>query len=419
MKSPRIPPRLPAIGGALAQLCFGLLCVGPAMAESDSSRLNEAIRRAEAVYRLEGRAPGLWADAEIMLLPDREPVLCEAELLRTGPLPGSMRETSRMVRWKTRAGDMRNMPMRDGVTKAIWTLPENSQRARVEVEAWITIDHSDGKAGSTPAIIYKRVRFDFLTPTSSSLMIRGMLDGYEIGEYPDPDDPTLPERFKIESKWHKLHPERYQRPAFFHRIDADMKQLSISPHLTLGHFTIDYPWGSLGMPQYLTIDANLVEKMEDLVALMKAEARFEVTGIVPIYGFRPPAFNLGTISERPEETLKVPFSMHQYGRAIDFIIDEDGDLVLDDLNGDGVHDIHDTVEIMRFVNMLDRQYREEGAWAKVGGAGMYANHDFVGRPQTPYVHVDTRGFQSENNTLVRWAEGWPEGVPLRFGKDSM
>lgn len=126
----------------------------------------------------------------------------------------------------------------------------------------------------------------------------------------------------------------------------------------------------------------------------------------------------------PDTNLKMPFSQHQFGRAIDLIVDEDGDGVLDDLNGDGVADIHDAAVIMYYVNLLDRRYREEGRMAMVGGAGVYTDNDFVQRPwQSPYIHIDTRGFLNSRGNLIRWTSGsmvanesvWPDGTTVRFG----
>ena len=115
--------------------------------------------------------------------------------------------------------------------------------------------------------------------------------------------------------------------------------------------------------------------------------------------------------------------MHQYGRAVDFIIDATGNGVMDDLNQDGVSDIYDAAVIMHYVNILDRDYRQSGFLEMVGGAGIYSGHDFVERleyyPQTPYIHVDTRGFLRPDGTLIRWdGDGtgqWPNGETIRWG----
>lgn len=370
------------------------------------------LQYAESNYRLEGRVPGIWGDADLILLDSLGPVHLEAELFVNGPLPPSLIETSRSLRWKVSAGAVQNGSPSGAVLRSAWTPPAESHLVTVTAEAAITLEPSAPARGGKSATIEKSVEFQFLSPIASSAMQRGVLDGYQIGEYPDPADPAIGQRYKLESNWHETHPDRYRVPPFFYRVDSLMKGLSISPHITLGHFTIDYPWHSLGMPQYVAIDLNLVEKLEDMILLIHADGKIKLTGLKPIYGFRPPVFNLGTIETAPESTLKVPFSMHQFGRAIDFIIDEDGDDIMDDLNGDGVINIHDAAAIMHYVNVLDRKYRSEGQWAKVGGAGLYERHDFTGRIQTPYIHVDTRGFLRPNKTLIRWPDLWPDGTPI-------
>ena len=121
-----------------------------------------------------------------------------------------------------------------------------------------------------------------------------------------------------------------------------------------------------------------------------------------IYGFRPPAYNLrGDGGSGSEGSLKAPFSMHQYGKAADIVIDDDDDLVLDDLSADGRSDLADARALMKFVDRVDGQYRDRGD-PRVGGAGVYGHNDFRRRKQSPYVHVDVRGFCREDGGLIRW-----------------
>jgi hypothetical protein len=206
----------------------------------------------------------------------------------------------------------------------------------------------------------------------------------------------------------------------FYKVEESTRNLRIAPHQTLGTHTLDYEWFSLGLPQYIALDLHLVAKIEELIDLMNADG-VSVTGIVPIYGFRPPVFNGQAIEYSTETNLKGRTSQHLYGRAIDFIIDEDGDGVMDDMNGDGFVDIHDAAVIMHYINILDRRYRSSGRMEMVGGAGMYERHDFKERAawfkkQTPYIHMDTRGFLRDNGWLVRWPYKWPDGEVILWGE---
>ena len=70
-------------------------------------------------------------------------------------------------------------------------------------------------------------------------------------------------------------------------------------------------------------------KLNGIIIHVKSFPRWDsfsalITHLKFIYGFRPPIFNIGTFQNDPE-TLKTIFSMHQYGKAVDIIIDEDND----------------------------------------------------------------------------------------------
>jgi len=409
--SPRLPLRFTI---ALAVLLLG----APGCVHADDAMTplpSEDLKRAEQAYDIRGIDPAPSPGADVTLLPNQNAVQLSARLERTAPLPGSLREVSRTLLWRSGSGDVRHINSGPDGAEARWYPPIRSRLVDVQVEASITVEASGERSGRRETIQFAR-RHPFVTPVSSLLLIGGRIDGYDMGHYPDPSDPDIGQKYQLDSHWYETHPDRYQIPPYFYKIESGMKGLRISRHLTLGHFTIDFPWGSLGMPQYIALDHHLVQKLEDLIALIQQDGRFPVTGLTSIYGFRPPSYNLSTIEEFPETNLKVPFSMHQFGRALDFIIDEDGDLQMDDLNGDGVVDMRDAAEVMHYVNILDRRYREEGRWEMVGGAGLYDHHDFRGRTQTPYIHVDTRGFQRENGTLIRWPGKWPDGTPILFGE---
>lgn len=268
----------------------------------------------------------------------------------------------------------------------------------------------EGKTLSPPVLV-KTAKLHVISPTPGNLLHKGELDDFKMGEYLNPSSPGA-----SKTSYAALYPEKFLPPRVFYLVDDLSRDLRISRHLRLGDFALDYPWFSLGKRQYIALDYGLVRKMEDLIdELNRAGLPGEKFCI--IYGFRPPAYNLERITQDGSESLKTPFSLHQYGRAVDFILDADGDLRMDDLDGDGKITVRDAAVIAHHVNVLDRRYRAQGI-SLYGGAGLYDHHDFWERPvQTPYVHMDIRGFLDEKGGLIRWPAEWPDtGEPISWGK---
>ena len=295
----------------------------------------------------------------------------------------------------------------------LWTPPPTSEVSTIKVtyEA-----EYKTKSGQALPPLRKSGTLQILSPSAPEQFKDGRIDGYEIGNYPDPNDPTIFQRFEVEeSNYPRTYPDKYLPVQCFYKITPENVEKSVSKNLTLRFFTMDFPWKSFGYPQYIALDTNVIRKLEDFHKLLN-ESGIRVTTFKPIYGFRPPLFNLGTIETRKDTNLKVPFSMHQYGKAVDMIVDEDGDNVIDDINGDGVIDVFDPAELAKYANVLDRQYRERHDPA-LGGAGIYTHHDFVERPiQTPYLHIDTRNYLTSGGGLVRWPAAWPDGTIIQWGK---
>ncbi|MCL5270165.1 MAG: hypothetical protein M1457_06375 [bacterium] len=360
-----------------------------------------------------------YPGAELILLPDRYPVALQARVGSTGAPAGDWRETGRSLQWQTDAGAIFAGTDPDtGAPVSYFIPPEGSRMATLTATLEVRLARGDQSR-----VERRTAMFRLLAPVDSKAMAGGVLDGFNLGHYIDPADPADTARYNIKSDWYCKYPDKYRVPAFFYRVTPETCDLKIAAHQTLGMHMIDFEWHSLGKTQYIALDLHLVRKLEELLALMQGDG-LRATRLVPIYGFRPPSFNLGTLAE--PGNLKEPFSMHQYGRAIDLIVDEDGDHVIDDLNGDGVGDIHDAAVIMHYVNILDRRYRAEGRMDMLGGAGLYTHNDFTQREhylrakglksQTAYIHVDTRGFLQDDGTLVRWPDCWPDGQPIRWSK---
>ncbi len=333
---------------------------------------------------------------ELLLLPDDKPItlkLIISDQLKAQGQTYLYTETE----WESTAGSIEPISMRS----ARWIPPETSETVKITARTTFFFPQN------TIEILFRRNRTIvkecsvlLLSPISNRFLHKGVIDGFTIGEYLDPQDKRTLQNYADIPCWVRIYPQRYKPPDFFYKVSEENRHLHISPHYTLGHYAMDYPWYSLGFPQYIALDYGLFQKLEELQVALN-EAGYEFDKFKFVYGFRSPDFNLGTIEEDPEGTLKVPFSMHQYGRAADIIIDTDGDDVLDDLNGDGRITIDDARVILKFIDTLDQKYRSEGS-ELVGGAGIYSHNDFQGRPQSPYVHIDIRGFTHSDGRLVRW-----------------
>lgn len=203
-------------------------------------------------------------------------------------------------------------------------------------------------------------------------------------------------------RYPRMYPDRYRIPECFYKVTAETAQTPISPNFRLGDFDMVYPYLDYEYPQYIAVELPLVQKLELLLERMN-KAGFNIPTFTLISGFRPPEYNRGSIQKGAD--LKKPFSRHQYGDAVDMIVDvspQDG--VMDDLNGDGVIDIRDTEVVLKYVDELDAIFLKEGS-PLMGGAGVYSRHDIPERPrQSPYIHIDTRNFTNAYKLPVRWKE---------------
>jgi hypothetical protein len=182
----------------------------------------------------------------------------------------------------------------------------------------------------------------------------GFIDKYRIGRYPISTDPS------------------YQPPRGFIKVTEENQNTPVSPHFTLKDFLCKQ---SGGFPKYLALNERLVLKLEMVLEALKArgytDARLKIMS-----GFRTPSYN--------KAIGNVAFSRHQWGDAADIFIDNDGDEMIDDLNGDGKHDVKDARIIHSVVSSLSVPQ-----WCDPldGGLGLYEKNPF----RTAFVHVDTRG----------------------------
>lgn len=231
---------------------------------------------------------------------------------------------------------------RDGETAWRWTAPGSPGHGT------LTVTRGDGEAMALAVFVMR--------PYAE--MQGGTLNGYRIGEYPpNPlrNDPI------------------YLAPPGFIEVTADMMDLPVSPHFTLGQFLCKQQpehW-----PKYLALRPVLLVKLEAILEAANA-AGIHTDRFVVMSGYRTPVYNraLGNVA----------FSRHLWGGAADIYVDNDGDGVMDDLNGDGALDYRDAVVLKQVVERLAGGGLLH--WL-LGGLGVYGPRVHHGA----FVHVDARG----------------------------
>lgn len=255
---------------------------------------------------------------------------------------------------------------------------------------------SSGKKITIPFEAAKQFLIPEYVPDISS----GMVNGFKVGKYPDPIDPadlknsSVPETVKKQAK-------HYQPPKLYYEVTPDTYFKKIYRDYTLGEFDLNPSFSPLTYPRYIALHPGILEKMGLLEDSMRDQG-VKLSKFKLIYGFRSPEYNLGAIAEDDDKTLKSPFSMHMYGKAVDFIVDEDDDMRIDDLNQDGDITVEDARTFREYIRKVDMQLLAQQS-ELVGAGIVYFHHDYYERGeyiQSPYVHMDTRGYVRDDGTLI-------------------
>jgi hypothetical protein len=184
-----------------------------------------------------------------------------------------------------------------------------------------------------------------------------ILNGYRIGRYPNKPLRGL---------------DDYVKPAGFVEVTKENEDALASPHFRLKQFLCKEMCGS---KKYIVLNERLLLALEFLLKRVN-DAGYRATTFTVMSGYRTPAYN--------KSIGNVRYSMHQYGAAADIFIDENGDGMMDDLNGDGVSDIRDAEVLYRLINEAAALPEAQGL---IGGIGKYPPTAAHG----PFVHVDVRG----------------------------
>lgn len=194
-----------------------------------------------------------------------------------------------------------------------------------------------------------------------------VLNGYRLGRWPA-------------ERW--IMARNYFNPDGFIEVTEANAATPLTPHFTLGEFVTHDQRGT--WPKYVLVEEKLLDKVE-LVLQELNRVGIPTRKVVVLSGFRAPYYN-----ERGTGEGMARASRHQYGDAVDLIIDDNGDGRMDDLNRDGRLDLGDTGPVGRAIAAVERAHPQLR-----GGLGTYAAMGASG----PFVHIDVRG------TSARWERG--------------
>jgi hypothetical protein len=212
--------------------------------------------------------------------------------------------------------------------------------------------------------------FALITMLPFGTKSKGRVGDYRVGWWPA-------ERRRARSS-------AYVNPDGFIRVTPDNVDTPVSEHFRLRDFlTHDQEdvW-----PKYLVLREVLLDKLELIIDDLAAHGHPNAH-LVVMSGFRTPAYNalgVGAHGGRARD------SRHQFGDAADIYVDNDGDGMMDDLDGDGRITSRDARVLLASVDRVEAAHPE-----LVGGAGVYGGTKAHG----PFLHVDVRG------EAVRWSVG--------------
>jgi uncharacterized protein YcbK (DUF882 family) len=171
---------------------------------------------------------------------------------------------------------------------------------------------------------------------------------------------------------------RYEPPRGFIEVTRENQDTRVSEHFRLRDFlTKDQRdvW-----PKYLVLEPRLIEKLELVIAELKAMGK-TVEHVTVMSGFRTPQYNRGGGNTSGRAQL----SRHMYGDAADVFVDNDRNGMMDDLNGNGRADIGDSRVMLEAAERVEKKRPE-----LVGGVGVYSSSSGHG----PFTHIDTRGYRA-------------------------
>lgn len=241
----------------------------------------------------------------------------------------------------------------------------------------VTLQYRRSANGQQPAVT-GGIPLTILIPKPMRI-VRGRINGYVTGSYPERgDDRKIPDRFV--------------------EITPDLMDLYLSKQFRIRDFVSNSRTEAQRryFPKYAVIRYSLISKVERLVSIIDRQPNFECKGIRVLSGFRTPDYN----RILPEAAFH---SYHQYGLAVDLIVDSaPSDGAFDDVNMDGKVNIKDAASLAKICDLLETR----GSLPH-GGIGLYEyRHSLPGGKwrSTYHVHVDVR-----ESKQTRWGYAFKDG----------
>lgn len=288
------------------------------------------------------RVKGLYVDSDIFFATVLPRKTLTIEIIPNSPVTD--------VRWHVSGGRVSS----SGGLSRNFVAPSRPGYYPIEVKARMRV-----------RAVTARIQVFVMTPATQ--VRNGMLEGYRIGVYPDPNN---------------KHGKIYQPPPGFIRVTRETVDLPISEHYRLGTFLCP---GGNRFPKFLVLNEALILKLEKVthefhrLRLLRGRISFLST-------YRSPAYNV-----KPGQAR---YSRHMWGSALDMFIDEHGKPGwMDDLNRDGKVDIKDAILMFKVIDAMSRRGALKGM---EGGLGIYPGTQNHG----PFIHMDVR----EGERPFYWAK---------------
>ena len=167
----------------------------------------------------------------------------------------------------------------------------------------------------------------------------------------------------------------YATPRGMIEVTPQNKDIFLSEHIQLKDYITKLQTNV--WPKYVVVDPKNLDKIELVVKELEAMGH-PVENLFAVSGFRSPWYNAGGGNTAGRGQL----SRHMYGDAMDIAVDNDGNGLMDDLNGDGRINLADAKVIGAAVDRVEKKYP-----SLVGGMHYY--QPICGH--RGMVHIDTRG----------------------------